>query len=163
HPLLQRENPLLERADAARRLRRLLEDAQSPAAPEEHPRRSTNRRRVVRCRRLVRRTEHLSRDRAAESGHLQHARDGSLGAWAMAFGRRTETRPGKLPSQDCRIFPAKHRVAVLQTLPQRRHEPRFARGVRLRNRSEERRVGKECSAWVIAEKVIEKKLVSARW
>ena len=91
--VLQGRRRVLERGDGARHLRRVLEGAQPPAAPEEHQAGGADRRRLVRRREPVRRAGDVSRAIESEQPERrQHPGDGPVGPRRLEPRRRRHAR-----------------------------------------------------------------------
>ena len=79
----RRQERAMGRPGQSRHLRRLLESSQSGAAHEEHSLRGADRRRMVRRRGSAGSVLDISRDRQKQSGNLQRAGGGAVGARRM--------------------------------------------------------------------------------
>ncbi len=132
--LLQRKDRLLERADAPRHIRRVLESAKPSAPPEEHQAGDDDRGRLVRRRGPLRRAERLRLGGAAEPRRVQHAGDGSVVSRRMGAFRWRRIGRCALRIENVALLPREHRASVLQLLPEGQRRVEAAGGLRFRNR-----------------------------
>ena len=100
--LLQGRSRLLERDDAARHLRRVLEGPQPAAAPQEHQAGRDDRRRLVRRREPVRRAGDVPGDRGDQPAATQHPGHGPVDPRRLGRGDGDVARPRHVQLQDRR-------------------------------------------------------------